>query len=445
MTTGHQATRFRGAPDRRTAARWLGSPRRQLWAFVLVALLALVVIAVGMVVVIERVARENALGEAARTTQRLADYVVAPLLADGDDGALRRVLASRVEGEALQTLVVWSADGEILHSDNRNLIGQRSEPSDELLAAAAGEVVADIDEAPETTYESATSGPLLEVYAPIAGSEPPQVLEAYFSYSAIDDEADQLRGELIPLAVGGLVLLQLVQLPIAVSLVRRIRRQETERTALVERGLTASDRERRAIAADLHDGPVQDLAGISYALSGLRGSIPPERHATVDRLVAAVRDAVDGLRRLMVDLYPPDLSVAGLGLALHTLAEPLVQQGIDVTIAAEPLPEADPRCLAVLYRTAKEALGNVARHAQASNVWIELGPDDLDGVAAARLVIADDGVGFPETGLYQRGDGHLGLTFMVDRITDLGGTVDLGQRPGGGAMITAQVPVDSGA
>jgi two-component system, NarL family, sensor kinase len=443
MAAGRRVTRLYGGTGRRTVEKWFDSPRRQLSAFVLVALLALVVIATGTVIAIERIARDTALDDATRTTQRLADHIVGPLLAAEDEAGLRRVLASRVEGEALQTLVVWSVDGEILYSDRADLVGGRSEPSAELLAAAAGEVAADVDDDPETSYQGVATGPLLEVYVPITGSDPPRVLEAYFAYSAIDDQTDRLRGEIIPWAVGGLVLLQFVQVPIAVSLVRRIQRQETERTALVERGLTASDRERRAIAADLHDGPVQDLAGISYALSGLRGSVPPERHGTVDRLVAAVRDAVDGLRKLMVDLYPPDLSSAGLGMALHTLAEPLVAQGIEVTIAADPLPDADPRCLAVLYRTAKEALGNVARHAQARSVWIELGPGHLGDVAAARLVIADDGVGFPETGLYQRGDGHLGLTLMVDRITDLGGTVHLEQRPGGGAMITALVPVVS--
>jgi two-component system, NarL family, sensor kinase len=445
MATGYQATRHFGGTGRRAVEKWLDSPRRQLSAFVLVALLVLGVIATGTIIAIERIARDTALDEAARTTQRLADYIVGPLLAEGDESDVRRVLANRVEGEALQTLVVWSVDGEILYSDREDLIGQRSEPSAELRSAAAGDVVAEVDDEPETSYQGVEAGPLLEVYAPITGSDPPRVLEAYFAYSTIDDQADRLRGQIIPWAVGGLVLLQFLQVPIAVSLVRRIQRQETERTALVERGLTASDRERRAIAADLHDGPVQDLAGISYALSGLRGSVPPERHPTVDRLVAAVRDAVDGLRRLMVDLYPPDLSSAGLGVALHTLAEPLVEQGIEVTITADRLPDADPRCLAVLYRTAKEALGNVASHARATHVWIELAADDLDGVAAARLVIADDGIGFPATGLYQRGDGHLGVTLVVDRVTDLGGTVSLEQRPGGGAMITALVPVDNGA
>jgi signal transduction histidine kinase len=208
----------------------------------------------------------------------------------------------------------------------------------------------------------------------------------------------------------------------------------------MQRNVEASDRERRAIAADVHDGPVQDLAGVSYALSALRGSLPKERQPTVDKLVGAVRHAVQSLRRLMIDIYPPDLSGPGLAVAIADSAEPLRPAGIEVLMDAAPLPETASEVTAVLYRTAKEALANVAHHAQAKRTWITLEETELRGGPAVRLEVADDGVGFPAS-TDKRAEGHLGLSLLRDRVVDLGGTVTLGDRIGGGALLTAVVPL----
>ena len=185
---------------------------------------------------------------------------------------------------------------------------------------------------------------------------------------------------------------------------------------------------------------MQDLAGVSYALSALRGSLPEERQPTADKLVGAVRNAVQSLRRLMVDIYPPDLSGPGLGVAIADSAEPLRAAGVEVLMDAAPLPEMTPDAAAVLYRTAKEALANVAHHAQAKRVWITLEETELRGGPAVRLEIADDGVGFPAS-TDKRAEGHLGLSLLRDRVVDLGGAVTLGERIGGGALLTAVVPL----
>ena len=213
---------------------------------------------------------------------------------------------------------------------------------------------------------------MVEVYVPVTVRGDPVAVETYFSHDSIDRQAALLRGEIIPVAVGGLVLLQLVQIPIAVSLARRVRRHDSERAKLMELTITASERERRVIAADVHDGPVQDLAGISYALSALRSSVPADRQDTVDRLVGAVRNALQSLRRLMTDIYPPDLSGPGLAGAIEDLVEPLRAQGVAVSLDVQPPPELSPDAAAAIYRTAKEALLNVATHAEAQQVWVSL-------------------------------------------------------------------------
>ena len=286
---------------------------------------------------------------------------------------------------------------------------------------------------------------MVEVYTPLTVDGQALAFEAYFSYDRIEREAAHLRGQILPMAIGALVALQLVQIPIAASLARRVRRQEVERAELMERTLVDSDRERRSVAADLHDGPVQDLAGVSYALSALRTGLPAEQQPTVDRLVGAVRHAVHSLRRLMIDIYPPDLSGSGLGVALEDLAEPLRASGLTVHVDTGPLPELSPDTAAAVYRTAKEALANVAAHARADSVWIRLEQTGPPGRPAVLVEVADDGVGFPSSGTDRRSEGHLGLRLVLDRVADLGGRVDLGRRPGGGAVVTAVLPVRPGA
>jgi signal transduction histidine kinase len=208
------------------------------------------------------------------------------------------------------------------------------------------------------------------------------------------------------------------------------------------RTLDASEQERRAIAADLHDGPVQDLAGVSYALGALQLSMPAEQHATADRLVGTIRHAVASLRRLMVEIYPPDLSGPGLADALRDLVEPLRAQGLTASVDAGPLPPLPPAVAAAVYRTAKESLANVATHAEAEHVWVRLEETTDERGPAVLLEIADDGVGFPDDGIDRRTEGHLGLRLVIDRVAHLGGRVDLGRRAEGGAVVTAVVPLD---
>ncbi|MBB3082992.1 sensor histidine kinase [Geodermatophilus sabuli] len=423
--------------------------RRELAAFCLTALLTLLVVSAGTIWLSERIARTNALAEAERAAERLGEMLVTPVLTEALAGVpdrweeLDRDVRNRMSDGSVTKMVVWRADGRILYASDPQLIGQVLPPSDELRAAIAGETVSSVDEAPETA--TGADGALLEVYAPLRVPGEELAFEAYFAYAGIDRQAALLRGEIIPMAIGALVLLQVVQIPIAVSLARRVRRQQAERAALMQRTVEASERERRAIAADVHDGPVQDLAGVSYALSALRGALPEDRQPTVDKLVGAVRHAVQSLRRLMVDIYPPDLSGPGLGAAISDAAEPLRTEGVTVLMDAAPLPDMTPDAAATLYRTAKEALANVAQHAGATHTWITLeGTDLLDSGPAVRLEIADDGVGFPAGGTDRRHEGHLGLSLLRDRIVDLGGTMTLGERSGGGALLTAVVPPSHG-
>jgi two-component system, NarL family, sensor kinase len=430
--------------------RWrrLIQPKRPLAVFIVSALIVSAAVAAVTVLISGNIARSTAVAEAERVAVRLADLLVAPLLRDalaGDAGAwaeLDRDMEHRMSDGSIVSVVVWTTEGEVLWSTLDELVGDRVEVGDDLEEALAGTVVADLDEDPETVYGA---GPLLEVYVPVDIDGTRMVVESYLPANTIDEQTALLRGEIVPLAVGALVVLQLVQLPIAASMSRRARQHEAERLSLMARALTASDRERRSIAGDVHDGPVQDLAGVSYALAALRPAIPEERRAIVDRLTTTVQHAVASLRRLMVDIYPPDLSGTSLGPAIDDLAVRLREAGTEVSVTADPLPGLQPEYAAVLYRTAKEALANVSRHAEAEQVWVDVscvkhGDDD-----AVLLTVADDGVGLPDPLVADAdGDGHLGLRLVRERIEDLDGEVRLEGRADGGTVLSALVPLRPG-
>jgi signal transduction histidine kinase len=417
---------------------------------VAVALLGLLITSAGTILISGRIASNHALKGAERAAERLARFAVAPLLEDAlTEGTQRyeeldRLFENRTKDGSLTRAVIWRPSGEIVYATEPGLQGQRLTPSEKVLAAVDGETVSDVGDSSDTDGDDPAQA-LLEVYTPLKANGERLAFETYFPNESLDRQAAMLRRDLLPMSVGALVLLQLVQIPIATSLARRVSRQEAERAELIERQVSASDRERRAIAAEVHDGPVQDLAGVSYALSALKSHLPPGRQPMVDSVVSTAQHAVQSLRRLIIDIHPPDLSSSSLGKAIGDMAESLRGGGIDVVMDTGQLPEMTPSTVAVLYRTAKEALANVVHHSEAGHAWITLEETELRGAPAVRLEVADDGVGFPAEGIDKRREGHFGLAFLCDRVVDLGGTVTFATREGGGAIVTAVVPVQSGA
>ncbi|WP_448627929.1 sensor histidine kinase [Geodermatophilus sp. URMC 64] len=433
-----------------------GALRRELVAFVAVALVVLFAVAAITILITEKLARDSARREAELTTSRMAELLVEPLLGNvlngetEDQNDLDQILRIRMRDGSITEVFVWNEEGVMLYSPDRDRIGTKVQPTPELLAAIDGDVTSDIDDDSEVDDVDLHAEPQLEVYAPISAGGRDLAFEAYFSTAMIEQDAALLRQRTLPLALGTLVVLQVLQFPIAASMARRLSRQQAERTELVQRNLAASDRERRMIAADLHDGPVQDLAGVSYGLSALKPGLPERQQATVDRMVTATRRAVASLRRLMVDIYPPDLSGPGLPDAIKGLASELGEEkDLIVQVDAEPLPAMSSASAAIVYRTAKEALTNVAKHAEANTVLIRLREAELDGSPAVRLTVEDDGVGLPgepdeeapEIVERAESNGHFGLRLVRERITEAGGTFSLTNREEGGAALEAVLPV----
>jgi signal transduction histidine kinase len=215
---------------------------------------------------------------------------------------------------------------------------------------------------------------------------------------------------------------------------------EAERRRLLERTVEATEDERRRIAAELHDGPIQHLAAIVFRLEALRaslerGDIPVEAVPTLAATQDELRDEVVDLRTMITQLRPPVLDQLGLEDALHDHLDIVRQDsGLDVTIRIDLAERLDADLETVLYRVAQEALTNIVKHARAAHVWVSLS----EAGNAVTLEIRDDGVGFrPEEAPTLVQDGHLGLIAMRERVETVGGTWELQSAPGEGTVVRA--------
>jgi signal transduction histidine kinase len=206
--------------------------------------------------------------------------------------------------------------------------------------------------------------------------------------------------------------------------------------------IQASEQERSRWARELHDETLQGLGGLQMLLSSALRAADP------DRLRAAVRDAVGqigieiaNLRSLIVELRPPALDEIGLVPAIETLAQRVAtSEGIavetNISLSLEDAQRLAPEVESTVYRLVQEALTNVGKHAHAARLEIELLKEG-DGVMVA---IRDDGQGFdPDASA-----SGFGIVGMRERVTLLGGTVDIESEAGKGTLIRAVIPRGTG-
>ena len=178
-------------------------------------------------------------------------------------------MRERVIVDPVVRVKLWTPDGQIVYSDEKRLIGARYTLSAEDRASFTRNKVdaeiSDLDR-PENRFEKPFHK-LLEVYLPVHAPGGQSLLfESYIRYSAVSATGRRVWLPFLLTLIVALAVLWVVQIPLAARLERRLRARQREREELLVRAIDASDIERRRIAADLHDGAVQDLAGISYSL-----------------------------------------------------------------------------------------------------------------------------------------------------------------------------------
>jgi PAS domain S-box-containing protein len=195
--------------------------------------------------------------------------------------------------------------------------------------------------------------------------------------------------------------------------------------------VAASDEARRRIERDLHDGVQQQLVSLGLELRAIEAALPPDHELRVPlaQTKTHLAGALDDLVEISRGIHPAILSKGGLVPALKTLAR---RSAVPVELelgSDRRLPE---QVEVAGYYVVSEALTNVAKHARASVVHVEVNADDSN----VQLSIRDDGVGGADL---SQGSGLVGLG---DRVEALGGKVDVHSPSGEGTALVATLPLE---
>jgi signal transduction histidine kinase len=245
---------------------------------------------------------------------------------------------------------------------------------------------------------------------------------------------------------------------------------------LLREMVDADERQRASLARDIHDVALQDLMFVGRSASycvklfgavqdgGMRVSADAPRLAKeLAELSKVAASAEVELRNVISGLYPAMLESLGLPSALETLADEVSpSHALTITVAFDPeaeelAGELDKDVRLHMYRIAQEAIRNACKHAQASNVQVDLrmveathrtvSPERRSPAASLTLAITDDGAGIPlpvdYVGLLR--DRHLGLASMRDRADRMGGHLAITSHEGGGTRIEVRLQLQRDA
>ncbi|MDT7539411.1 MAG: two-component system, NarL family, sensor kinase [Actinomycetota bacterium] len=422
---------------------------RAVAAFLAPGLLVVLLIALFLGISQRRTATAEAIRDARTLTNLEAVDVIGPLLTDAALGpgpardALDDVVRHRVLGSHIVRVKVWDDSGRIVYSDRSELIGMRFDlAADERAALTSSRTAAEVSDLEDPENRDETQfGKLLQVYQGVRTPGGTRLLfETYQPYTVISDASRRMWLSTMPVLVLGLVLLYLIQAPLAYRMARRLKRSQDEREALLLATLAASDRERARIAADLHDGVVQGLAGASFSLSATADRLRPSDPAAAGAIAVAAADLrrwVRELRSLVVTITPPALHAQGLAPSLADLTSTLEGRGITVTIDVEGIEGIDETSETLLYRAAQEAVRNIAKHADATDVSISIGRTGSDVV----LLVRDNGRGFTDDASAARRRGSVGLELLTGLVSSHGGRLQVEGVPGNGTLLAVRLPV----
>jgi signal transduction histidine kinase len=418
--------------------------RSSLLRFAVGSAVAIAVVVIGGYFALRSVATDEAKRDTRTRVQeagQLVEGTVVQGLLTGEPAAISAVddiVVSRVLSSSIVRVKIWSADGRVLYSDDAAQIGGRfplGADEQALLRNGGADVQVSNLSRPENALDR-QQGKLIEAYTRIRSpSGAPLLFEVYQRFGSVTASARRLLRALAPTILGAIALIVLIQVPLVWSLTRRLQRGNEEREALLGNAISASGRERQRVASYLHDGPVQEIAGLAYGLAPLADSAAARGASgdaavlgsTIEQLRRTVRD----LRALLVELHPANLAAAGLESAIADLVSPLQASGVDVRVSIDGAGSLDREREALVYRVAQEAIRNVIAYADARSLEVS-----LTVAAVARLVIADDGRGFrPEQREQRREEGHLGLSLVEGLARQSGGELSITSAEGEGTRV----------
>jgi signal transduction histidine kinase len=221
-------------------------------------------------------------------------------------------------------------------------------------------------------------------------------------------------------------------------------KRDGERTKLLNQLLTAQEDERKLVALELHDGPLQSLSVGLINADTLRKKAQAGKEITpedIENVRLDFANVVGEIRGLMADLRPEVLDSYGLLAGLEAYIRRFKETTeLEIGILYD-LRERLPNYLEVLtYRLVQEALNNIRKHAQATHASIKIHLDRLSNTLTVQ--IRDDGVGFDPQGLSRIGEGFgLGFKSMNERGRSAGGTMHIESTPSKGTTVAFYIPL----
>lgn len=265
----------------------------------------------------------------------------------------------------------------------------------------------------------------------LAGST---VLGNLYLADKIATETDEKSGKPGEFTAADQELVELLAAHAAIAIQNARLYEQVGRLAIVE--------ERSRIGMDLHDGTIQSIYAVGLTLESARLNLPnkpAEANELLIQAIASLNDAIRDIRNFILDLRPQRFS-GDLNLALARLVREFQANAMipvkflvdPITLSAIPMPISR-----TIFLTTQEALANVARHARASTVTVELWEEPRMLI----LCVTDDGEGFnPDE--QDQSVGH-GLANMLSRAEELNGSCIIESAPGDGTQICLRLPRDS--
>lgn len=413
----------------------------------ILSLLAVIGVGIGHVMLMRRELREHEIQRAVDDVSDRVDLVLEhsmpQALVDGEPAAIEAfdaIIREHIVRPTTAGLALWSPDGRIIYALDPAFTGtQHPLPAGAKQALATQEVVAGLRSNDESDAEVGWSvSSAIEVYAPFTNADGlPFVWEVGLQRDRVTEHANRLVVTLALLTALGTAMLLTIQGLLARNLVRRHDREQAYRRWLTQRVSEVATVERRQIAADLHDGVVQDLTGIALDLEvpiDTPKDAPPLAPTERTALARRIRVAVTVLRGQAAELHPTASSAMDVERSLSDMLG-RVAPHIATTLTVDPDAEVAPNYRWLVFRVAQEALRNVVQHSRATNVVVAVHRAGSTTV----VTIDDDGIGFsPEIDPVE--PGHMGLSLLSDMATAAGATVFIRSAPGKGTTIRLEVP-----
>ena len=224
----------------------------------------------------------------------------------------------------------------------------------------------------------------------------------------------------------------------------RLQEHQQRLKALASQLTITEEKERRRIAAELHDQIGQTLALTRLQIAAAQKSAPDAGLKTqLDDISRSLLQTVQDTRNIIYDLSPPQMNEVGLAAAISDWVDEQIEKrhGLEtevIVVGQKKTLDNDVR--AILFRNTRELLTNTIKHARGSKVTVRLEFGEID----LKVVVWDNGVGFDPGALSDssQSPGGFGLFSIQERMADLGGALKIESAPGKGCTAILTMPVE---